>query len=134
MSEEPEWDGVDRRQTPRSNDGFYRFVVGINIVAWVVFVVAMVVFHYARPELISGVQTFWGMEGRTGWVGGLSGYLVILLAVCVAISVLVIVLKRQRSRRKQDFLGVNMFILLVVSAVALTWIYYGIQALGTAAP
>ena len=42
---------VDRAQTP-----FFRIMIGVNILAWISMVVVLVLFHYARPELITGLQ------------------------------------------------------------------------------
>lgn len=128
MSEENQWQGENRRTTPCSGDKFYRIVNGINLFAWVIFVAAMIVFHYARPELISGVQEFWGVEGRTDWSTTLSFYLILLLALCTGLGVTSAVMRRQRSRRKNDFFGINLLILLVIAVSSLVWILWEISA------
>lgn len=129
MNQQPPYQGPDRRQTPKINDTFYRLVVASNLIAWVVFLAAMVVFHYARPELVTGVQSYWGLEIRDHWSGSLTFYLLVLLGLCVAMSITTLLMKRMRSRRKEDFLGVNIFILLVVASASLLWIYFEVQAL-----
>lgn len=123
MTEQKGWEGRNRRKTPRNDDIFYRVVNIINILSWIFFVAALVVFHYARPELISGVQAFWGMEGRQNWSQTLSFYLVLLLTLCTLLGAFTLLLKRKRNRRKNDFIGINLGILLVVAVSSLAWIY-----------
>ncbi|GAA0853318.1 hypothetical protein [Aliiglaciecola litoralis] len=127
MTEQLPWQGENRRKTRRSHDKFYQIVLILNIVAWVVFIAALVVFHYARPELISGVQQFWGMDGRQDWSQSLSFYLLILLSLCTSLSLCVLVLRRLRNRRQNDYFGINVVILLVISITVLIWILSDMQ-------
>lgn len=127
MSKESNWQGENRRNTPRIGDKFYQTVMILNVIAWVVFIAAMVVFHYARPELVSGVQEYWGMEGREDWSMTLSFYLISLLSLSTFLSFTVLVLKRARSRRRHDYMGVNIVILLIIAASSLIWIYIEMQ-------
>ena len=121
------WQGENRRKSPRESDKFYQTIIGINVFGWVVFVVALIVFHYARPELISGVQAFWGVEGRDNWSYTLSFYLIALLLTCVGLSATVLLLKRRRNRRKKDYFGAGGFVLLFVAAASLLAIYWDMQ-------
>lgn len=123
MSKESNWQGENRRVVPRIGDKFYQTILFLNGFAWIIFVAAMVVFHYARPELISGVQEYWGVEGREDWSMTLSFSLMILLSLSTFLSLLVLVLKRKRSRRRNDYMGINIVILLIIAATSLTWIY-----------
>lgn len=129
MSNQTAFEGQNRRHTPRSHDKFYQIVLALNVLAWVIFVISLIVFHYARPELISGVQEFWGMEGRSDWSDSLSFYLIGLLQLCTLLSVIVLLLRRKRSRRKQDYFGINVVILLAISLTVLVWILYEILPL-----
>ena len=122
MSDQEQWDGEDRRKMPRKQDTFYRLVQGINLFAWLVFLAALIVFHYARPELISGLQQFWGINGRTEWSESLSIYLFVLLAICLSLATAVILLKRHRNRHKADFLGINAFFLLFITGAISAWV------------
>ncbi|WP_070112547.1 hypothetical protein [Glaciecola punicea] len=47
----------DRRKMNRSNDTFYRAVLGINVFAWALLAGSLILFHYARPEFITGIKT-----------------------------------------------------------------------------
>jgi hypothetical protein len=99
-------------------------MVGVNVFGWVVFVAALIVFHYARPEFITGAQEFWGVTVREQWSSSLSTYLVGLLFACVGLSLAVLILKRKRTRRKSDNFGVSGFILLLVALVSLFILYF----------
>ena len=118
-----DWNGQDRRQTKEIDDTLFRVMVGCNVIGWIVFVAAMMVFHYARPEFISGVQQFWGIEGREHWESSLSAVLVMLLSVCVFFSLATLILKRRRARRKFDSVGVNLILLTTIASVSLVGIY-----------
>ncbi|GAB55749.1 hypothetical protein GPUN_1632 [Glaciecola punicea ACAM 611] len=47
----------DRRKMNRSNDTFYRAVLGINVFAWALLAGSLILFRYARPEFITGIKT-----------------------------------------------------------------------------
>ncbi|MEP0356290.1 MAG: hypothetical protein ABJH06_13525 [Paraglaciecola sp.] len=114
----------NRRKIPRENDLFFRCMVFVNVIGWFTFIGALLVFHNARPEFVSGVQAFWGLEGRQEWSQTLSIYLVGLLALCVFISVIVLFMKRLRSRREKDYFGINGYVLLITAASSLIILYF----------
>jgi glucan phosphoethanolaminetransferase (alkaline phosphatase superfamily) len=115
---------MNRRKTSLQNDSFYRMIIGISVVSWLVFVIALMVFHYARPAVVYGMQDFNPMQAQQGWSETLSVYLIILLFVCMLLNILVLVLKRQRTRRTRDAYGVNGFILLFVALGSLVALYF----------
>jgi hypothetical protein len=119
-----DWQGKNRRKTPIENDKLFQAMVGVNVVGWVVFVVALIVFHYARPEFVTGVQDFWGVTGRDQWSASLSTYLVSLLFGCVVLSLIVLIMKRKRTRRKNDNFGINGLILLIAASLSLAALYF----------
>jgi heme/copper-type cytochrome/quinol oxidase subunit 2 len=86
------------------------------------------VFHDARPEFVSGVQAFWGIEGRQEWSKTLTMYLVGLLSLCVVISVMVLVMKRRRNRRDKDYFGINGYVLMVTAVSSLIILYFEFTA------
>lgn len=116
--------GFNRRRQPRERDTLFKCLVALNVLGWFVFLAALIVFHYARPEFISGVQSFWGVTGRQHWSSSLSLYLVALLLVCVLISMLVLVLKRQRNRREHDYYGINGYVLMFTAVSSLVILYF----------
>lgn len=99
-------------------------MVFLNVLGWFVFLGALLVFHDARPEFVSGVQAFWGIEGRQGWSKTLTFYLAGLLSVCLIISVTVLFMKRQRSRRDKDHFGINGYVLLITAVSSLIILYF----------
>lgn len=114
----------NRRKIPRKDDKFFQTVVVINVLGWFAFIGALLVFHYARPEFVSGVQAFWGIEGRQEWSKTLTMYLVGLLSLCVVISVTVLAMKRRRSRREKDHFGINGYVLMITALSSLIILYF----------
>lgn len=114
----------DRRKLPRENDKFFQAMVAVNVLGWFVFIAALLVFHDARPEFVSGVQAFWGVEVREQWSETLSMYLIALLFACVFISVVVLLMKRKRNRREKDHYGINGFVLMFTAVSSLIILYF----------
>lgn len=114
---------TDRRQTPASKEPLFRIMVVLNIVAWFSLLAALILFHYARPEFISGVQKFWGVEGRIYWSEAHIGGLLATLQVCLGLSLVSMLLRLRRNRRKTDSFGVNLFILVAITTISLITIY-----------
>lgn len=110
-----EWDGIDRRLIPKHEDVLYRIVMAGNVLLWLIFLGALTVFHYARPEQISGVQRFWGIAGREEWHPGLTMWLLVLLAISTILSTILIVMHTRRNRRKHESWGGNLIFLGVLS-------------------
>ena len=108
------WDGVDRRHLPKQKDIFYRLVMAGNILVWFLFVGALAVYHYARPEQISGVQRFWGVTGREEWNTSLTIWLLSLLALCALLSTGLVIMRKQRNRRKNESWFSNLTFLALV--------------------
>lgn len=113
----------DRRKINRKQDTFYQIVLGLNIVAWIFLIASLILFHYARPEFIAGVQNYWGIEGREFWSEEHLGDLLNLLQLCLLTTIFTIALRSRRNRRKHDRFGVNVLILLVISVTSLVTLY-----------
>lgn len=109
----------DRRQKPRGKDALYRFIVTINLTCWLLLVCALVVFHFARPDFVSGVQTFWGVEGRTTWSAQHVDALVLLLQISLGLTLFTMFLRARRTRRQEDHYGINLFILAGIAIISL---------------
>jgi uncharacterized membrane protein YhaH (DUF805 family) len=114
----------NRRKLPRENDTFFQCMVFVNVLGWFVFIGALLVFHDARPEFVSGIQAFWGVQGRQEWSKTLTMYLAGLLLLCVIISAIVLVMKRRRNRRKKDHFGINGYVLMVTAVASLIILYF----------
>lgn len=113
----------ERRLMSRSSDVFFRIIVALNIVAWFLLVTSLIVFHYARPEFITGVQVFWGIDGREFWSQPHLQHLLSLLQASLALSLLVLFLRTKRNRRKTDAFSLNISVLFIISALSLLVLY-----------
>ncbi|NDW20908.1 hypothetical protein [Alteromonas hispanica] len=109
----------DRRKTSPADTTFYKVMVTLNILAWLGLVAVLILFHYARPDFISGVQKYWGVEGVTTWSQDYIDAMIILLRVCLGLSLVSLIMKAKRSRRQNDSFGVNLIVLTIIVAVSL---------------
>lgn len=109
----------DRRHIPKREDSVYQGILILNAIAWFTLVVALILFHYARPDMVYGFQQYWGIETDTSWSEGYLRALRITLQVCLGLSVVSIVLRSRRTRRRYDRFGVNLFILSVLAVISL---------------
>lgn len=117
---------VERRVLAHQRDKLYRVMMTLNIMAWLILLAALILFHYARPEFISGVQTYWEIEGRTEWSQKHLRYMLWLLQICLVTTIVTLLMKRKRGRRKQDSKGVNVMMLLFITVVSLITLYVSI--------
>ena len=110
----------ERRQ---GKDFLVRLLQTASLAGWALFVAASVVFHFARPELETGLHRYWGIEAREGWNESLVFWLLGLLGLCVVMSLIGILVRRRRARRASDSNWSNIFFLLVAagSGLALVW-------------
>ncbi|MBU2918802.1 hypothetical protein KO505_12660 [Psychrosphaera sp. F3M07] len=110
---------VERR---KSSDLIHITVNFLNIFSWVVFLVALIIFHYARPEVEYFVYQLVDepVDVRTGWLLELKKWLQITLYFCLSLSILTLVLNQFRSRRHSDGQRYSMYMLVVISVVFIT--------------
>lgn len=99
-------------------------MVFFNVLGWFVFLGALLVFHDARPEFVSGLQEFWGIEGRQQWSKTLTMYLVALLSLCLMISITVLIMKSRRNRREKDHFGISGQVLMITAVSSLIILYF----------
>ncbi|MCW8107871.1 hypothetical protein OPS25_05085 [Alteromonas ponticola] len=118
---------LDRRHKPKYKDGLYRLIIIINSLAWGILVAALITFHFARPEFVSGVQEYWGLEASTGWSREHVTRLFTLLQLCLGLSLVTMLLRARRTRRRNDYYGINLFILVGISAVSLFTLYINVM-------
>lgn len=109
----------ERRQIPRTKDGFYRAVLVANALAWLILIIALILFHFARPDFVSGVQQYWGLEGDTQWSQKYVDAMIAMLQVCLGVSLMTMIMRARRNRRRDDNYGVNLFILAGISLISL---------------
>ena len=110
---------AERRSTPRSQTPFYKVMLALNIVGWVGMVVVLILFHYARPDFISGVQQYWGIKGDTSWSESHLSAMTIMLQICLVVTLVSIIMRARRNRRRSDSFGVNLIILFAIAVISL---------------
>ncbi len=111
----------ERRKGP---DLLCRTVAWLAIAAWLLFLLALVVAHYASPELDTGLVRYWGIEIRSDWHPSLTLYLQYLLWAAAFVSGLSLWLNRLRLRRRGDQLHFNIVLLLLTSVALLLYLYW----------
>lgn len=110
---------VNRRYTPRERDVLYKIVVTINVMAWGLLFAAFIVFHFARPDFITGVQRFWNIPGQTDWSQDHVGVIFLLVKACLILTLSTMLLRIRRNRRRGDNYGINLYVLTVVGLLTL---------------
>ena len=105
------WNGVDRRKGP---DWFTRLINTLNVLSWLVFVIALAIFHYARPELNNIILEFHKIPIREHWLVTLKQYLFISLYVSVTFSLVSLVGNQLRNKRRSDVHRYNLIFLIIV--------------------
>ena len=110
---------VERRSTPRTQTPLFKVMLTLNVIGWVSLGVALILFHFARPDFISGVQSYWGVEGKNSWSPEYVRAMLGVLQLGLGVSLVSIVIRARRSRRRGDTFGSNLIVLAVIAAVSL---------------
>ena len=110
------WNGIERR---KGADWVDASINVLNILAWVVFLVALIIFHYARPELEYMYYQFITekVDVRTWWQMDLKDWLLSTLYICVLFTVVTLTVNRFRLKRKGDRERYGMYMLFVLCLV-----------------
>ncbi|GGA69337.1 hypothetical protein GCM10011369_08740 [Neiella marina] len=106
------WDGVDRRKGP---DWRVRTLRGLAILAWLLFIISLLLFHFARPEMDSGIARYYELEIRQFWDPSYTGPLMYFVWSSCVISLLSLIANRQLSRRAGDTRRYNLILLTVIT-------------------
>ena len=110
----------DRRHGP---DWLTRVLQGLVMLCWGGFIVLLSLYHYARPEIAYGFLVYGGVRVRQSWDPLLTPWLLHALWGCCLLTLGVLALERRRSRRQEDALHVNLFILLLILIASLLFYY-----------
>lgn len=74
----------------------------VNLSAWGILFISMMVFHRAQPEFETLFDRFFRLDLRTVWDIRFLNYLIYTIFLGLAISILGLVLGMFRARRKTD--------------------------------
>ena len=120
---------VEKEQVPdkerRKSKDFW--ILAKNVVSfgsWLAFLVALVMSYYIAPETDYGVLRYYNIEIRQFWLTPLTGYLYILLWLSALGSYVALLIVKYRSRRTTDYTHYNLYILLGVNLIWLTYILF----------
>ncbi|MFY8349493.1 hypothetical protein AAEU29_03010 [Pseudoalteromonas sp. SSM20] len=109
----------------RKNKSVRQFVIhALSITAWFFFILALIMFHYARPELEYGVIRYFGMEYRDHWLVTPRNLLILFLILTGIMSSISLFVRQHYNRRSQDSIGVNQISLLIVCIICLLVIVF----------
>ncbi|MGU5594663.1 hypothetical protein [Aeromonas sanarellii] len=119
------WTGVRVKERRRGPDGRVRLLRGLVILCWGGFIALLSLYHFARPQTAYGFLVYGGVRVRQSWDPALTPWLERGLWACCLLTLVVLVLERGRSRRQEDALHANLFILLLILAASLLFYYLG---------
>ncbi len=109
----------DRRKGP---DPWIKSLTWFGIIGWIFMLVAMAVFHKARPESERSITGFLQKTLGTQWDMELVPYFISLSAFILLISLFGLYVNSQRNNRKNDSYRMSLVSLVVFSILGL--LYY----------
>jgi|TARA_Y100001937_G_scaffold32313_1_gene46201 uncharacterized membrane protein len=111
----------ERRRGP---DVICRAFSWLAVLGWLLFLVAMIIAHYAKPEMDTGLVRYWGIEIRDEWHPMLTDLLQYFLTFAALLSGLSLALNRLRLRRRSDHLHFNIVLLLISCLSLLLYLFW----------
>lgn len=114
------WDGIERRKGP---DWLTKFINALNLMAWLLFIAALLLFHLGRPEMKTILTEIHQIEVRENWIESFKLYLRFSLFFNLAVSLLTLVINRLRMKRKSDHQRYNLVFLMIIASAFLTVIF-----------
>lgn len=107
-----DWSGKDRRKTQDS----WRLIARVlAIFGWVLFIVALIVSHYAAPDQDYGYMRYRNIDVRDSWLTPMTGYLYVILWLSSLFSFITILIDKFRGRRATDNIRFNAVLLLTIT-------------------
>lgn len=110
----------ERRHGP---DWLCRAFSYLALIAWILFLGSLLVTHFAKPEMDTGLVRYWNIEIRADWHPQLTYYLQYMLWGALIISGISLLMNRMRLKRRSDHLHFNILLLLLSSAALLLYVY-----------
>ena len=90
---------MDRRKTA---DFWARLLFYLNILAWILLIIILLIFHRAQPEFETLFDRFYQLKLRTDWDIQYLYYLVNMVIFGIFISIAGLLLGLYRGRREKD--------------------------------
>ena len=112
-----------RKERRYKADLLQRSFSWLALICWGLFLVAILAFHYARPEVEYGLLRYLGLDIRKTWE--LKMQLVFLYSLwgCFGITLISVVLNFSRNRRLEDYHIFYFAFLLFIAVVSLAAYY-----------
>jgi len=113
---------LDRRKI---SDFWAKLLFYLNILAWILLIVILLIFHRAQPEFETLFDRFYQLDLRTDWDIQYLSYLTYMVIFSIFISIIGLLLGIYRGRRKDDhkkaliITGIISIIMLLVSMIVL---------------
>jgi len=115
---------INRTERRKGPDILQKLIVLVSLIAWIIFISALVVYHYARPEIAySAFQSSSADAYRDHWVEDLRQVFLLLLWTCCGITLGGMLINWSRSRRRTDYFKLNTGLLATI-VIAILLFYY----------
>jgi hypothetical protein len=111
---------MDRRIGPDRLQSSFRW---LSLVSWGLFLIAMLVFHYARPEIEYGLLRYLAIDIRDVWHPQLLPVYLVALWACCGITLVSVLMNIQRNRRSEDHHVFHLILLLFIVLASLVNFY-----------
>ncbi|WP_337840153.1 hypothetical protein [Rheinheimera sp.] len=113
----------NRRHGP---DLWLRLLSWLNLCCWILLSGALALAHLAEPDFNSGLVRYWKIPVDPYWDQALLAYSTPLFIACLLLSLISLVLHWRRNRRHTDSVRLNLYLLVLFSAVAI-WLLSGLS-------
>lgn len=113
---------ADRRRGP---DLLQRSFLWLSLICWGLFLVMLLAYHFARPEIEYGLLRYLGVDIRTFWDPQTLPLFLYALWGCCGLTLVSTVLNFSRNRRMEDYHLFNFALLLLIALITLASYYFG---------
>ncbi|CAG8998300.1 MAG: hypothetical protein CENE_00242 [Candidatus Celerinatantimonas neptuna] len=119
-------DAFGQKKHIRKRDRLQRWLSGLTILCWIVFLVALIVFHYARPQIDYGFLKYKDVVVREHWDAKYLPWYLTLLWGCMVITLIDLIARLVRRYRHKHHHYYNLIVLLLIVIACLESYYVGL--------
>ena len=94
-----------------------------TLLAWLLFLIALVLFHYARPEIEIGLMRYFNLPLGSEWLFELKSLFLYTLWACCGLTAINVAVNLFFQRRRTDHIWFNGILLLTICVVSLLFLY-----------